>query len=731
MPDHAFAPTSDVGVYVSFAEQDRESVLAYVEPLLTGAGLRVRLPTHDLRAQIRLAQDCEWFLVVVSQHALRSSKVLSEAAWAVDHRLRHGRIVVMLVDSSESRQINTALSSVKQVFDLANLVPGSPEHAATLAALPRVVRGEGLSTKRSSAASRQVERGAEEPSPAGEVDIRRQPSITTSPEPAVGEPLEIVVDLLLQGDPDTVGPGVVLNGLPADWQEILVDVDVLSPQLIFGERGSSGRIVLRRDGSSGPAIIPAAVDPGASGECLLIMAVFTHEGRFAGWAQRAVPMYAGRSGSSAHAPAAKPVAAGAAPRLPGQVVAASDDARTWTGEGPGTRGQFLVEPSASGPDLTITIFETEEGTYTWLLRPRKLFAELPARLSGQVVLGMRGQECAKELLHLFGAQNALADTPLPGADGLGQAHLAGFFGIGTRLWELAPACFKEVYQAMRRRHGRFSIQFVSQDHYIPWEFTLVRWSDTDGQERHEILAMEHPVARWITDYEGKLRDTLPAGPIVTTAPQYGPPRYPGSTALPWAQIESGSLVTMGARRREATFTSVFSLLADQPPVAPVALWHFAGHGRLRDDRNERADPAVLLEDLPLRVHQIRHPHLKLGHHCHPVALFNACYAGALVEDLVGIAGWAEAFMYLQFSGFIAPLWPVFDQDAATVTRDLVDRVWGRPSDGDAATGEGEPIAEVLRDIRQKYGRSSPTFLSYLFYGDVTARVRRPARERGM
>jgi hypothetical protein len=34
----------------------------------------------------------------------------------------------------------------------------------------------------------------------------------------------------------------------------------------------------------------------------------------------------------------------------------------------------------------------------------------------------------------------------------------------------------------------------------------------------------------------------------------------------------------------------------------------------------------------------------------------------------------------------------------------------------------EPIGEVLRALRVKHGDVSPTFYSYLYYGDVTARL---------
>ena len=33
-----------------------------------------------------------------------------------------------------------------------------------------------------------------------------------------------------------------------------------------------------------------------------------------------------------------------------------------------------------------------------------------------------------------------------------------------------------------------------------------------------------------------------------------------------------------------------------------------------------------------------------------------------------------------------------------------------------------PVGAALRDLRAKYGDVSPTFYSYLLYGDVTARL---------
>jgi hypothetical protein len=77
-----------------------------------------------------------------------------------------------------------------------------------------------------------------------------------------------------------------------------------------------------------------------------------------------------------------------------------------------------------------------------------------------------------------------------------------------------------------------------------------------------------------------------------------------------------------------------------------------------------------------------------------------------------VGGWADAFVSRRFGGFIAPLWAVDDEDAATVTAELLDGIMT----------QRRPIGTVLQEIRKKYGDRSPTFFSYLYYGDVNARL---------
>ena len=74
-------------------------------------------------------------------------------------------------------------------------------------------------------------------------------------------------------------------------------------------------------------------------------------------------------------------------------------------------------------------------------------------------------------------------------------------------------------------------------------------------------------------------------------------------------------------------------------------------------------------------------------------------------------GWAEAFLNARFGGFLAPLWPVFDDDASNVVAEFFEH----------GVKNKQPIGEVVRGIRARHKDASATFLSYIYYGDVMAR----------
>ena len=213
------------------------------------------------------------------------------------------------------------------------------------------------------------------------------------------------------------------------------------------------------------------------------------------------------------------------------------------------------------------------------------------------------------------------------------------------------------------------------------------------------------MARWLEDYDGYMRNELPPGRVFTIAPKYSTV----SRRLPRAQTESEKIVEeFGATSLPGTRAALLALLETQPPAAPVALLHFAGHGQFTPTVTSQS--SIKLEDGALTASEVSRPEVKLGKACRTLVFFNACEVGATGSIFGEVGGWAAAFLSRQFGGFIAPLWSVEDNDAGVVAEELLQGILTRR----------EPIGTVLRDLRAKYGTASPTYYSYLYYGDVTA-----------
>src|SRR5262249_36923275 len=134
----------------------------------------------------------------------------------------------------------------------------------------------------------------------------------------------------------------------------------------------------------------------------------------------------------------------------------------------------------------------------------------------------------------------------------------------------------------------------------------------------------------------------------------------------------------------------------------------AGHGQFGASSADRS--RILLEDGSLYLDEVDNQSVLLGEHHRTLVLLNACEIGATGAVLGTVAGWAEAFSRRKFGGLIAPLWAVIDEAAETVSAELLDMVYHRC----------QPVGKSLTAIRAKYGEDSPTFFSYVFYGDVTA-----------
>ncbi len=507
--------------------------------------------------------------------------------------------------------------------------------------------------------------GGSAPPAAGEgTDIVRYPSVRADGEVRPAAALRIEVDLASQPGASTAGPAIPFSDLPGDWSELPISVRVASSHLSFPD-GDEGVVLIRRGQPSIPyrlrAEVTAELPPSGHIE---IRASFRHRNRFCGDARCLVAI------------AGAPVAP--APPSPTTAV--------------------VVPPDAEGPVLTVNIYRERTmppDSLFWTIDVNDSLRSLVrVRTSGSVTLSGAGSP-GQFVQGLF---KAAAGCP-PGM------HVARLQGIGERLWDMAPECFRTIYWLLRDQLGDdFPIQLVVDDPWIPWELMRPR---RDGAGGLKLLAETHPIGRGFQDYPDQMRHRLPAGgKVVTIAPAYH--MRPQLGALPSAQEESAELqARFSAEAIEPRAGRLLMLLADTSQA--VSVLHFAGHGGF--DPAQVQSSILALDDGDVMVHDVRRQETMLGEKFGTLLILNACEVGATGDVQGTIGGWAEAFAYRRFGGVIAPLWAVDDEHARNAVVTLLGLV----------LNEKETIGRALMRVRREFGALAPTYASYIYFGDVNAR----------
>ena len=492
----------------------------------------------------------------------------------------------------------------------------------------------------------------------------RHPSIEIEGALRRGARVIVVVDLLPQASASTSGGPLDLGAQDAGWQSLEVAVTLASNGIAF-DNGGRGSATIRRNQSSIAARIEGRVHAQlADGAEIEVHAQFWGGTRCTGQAERRFRIEAAGIVAAAPPPPA-PVA----------------------------QGSMRADPAATQPDLTvhITLFSSDKpGQMQWLMNTA-YFDARPPKLNGFIDLG---KDTASEAATLF-RQFANLDR---------GKHRARIEGFGEKLWDRAPAEFRELYWAMHDHYARpLTIQFISDDPHLPWE--LMRPYRKD--EVHPPLALRHAVARWIGRYMGYFRNDLAVGKMVTVAPHYSAKNL----ELELAEATAAKLIeAFHATPVPGTVEGMRKLL-EEPPSEPIALLYFTGHGMV--DAQAVNASAIKLEDGLLAADEVGRRETKLGERHGTLVFFNACEVGATASAMGAVGGWADAFASRRFRAFIAPLWAIDEADAAQATEELLAQI----------LNQQVPIGSALRDLRVKYGDVSPTFYSYLLYGDVMARLR--------
>ena len=511
---------------------------------------------------------------------------------------------------------------------------------------------------------------------AGEAtDIRRHPSVQPRSAAIPGHLLTVEVDLLRRAtDLLTESGGVRVSGLPDDWKWIDIDVTLFSPFVQLDDPDERRRIRVRRNQDSTPCIFSGMVAAGAEGRHHIDLFVsFWYRGRSCGSARRQVPVRAAAD------PEMPPPPQAAAPRK----VAA--------------QGTFRACPAAEPPVLTVKIRpmgQGDSGQLFWDVATSLRDVDgLPDTLSGVTNLGTSPAAFVDRLLdQTFGRERG--------------RHVLAMTSFGQMLFDATPPEFRAAYWALRtacrKRRQELTIQFICFEPRIPWEMMYPHRGPKG--ERSGFLFAEHRVARWLGAYEGRLRDRYPQGPIVSVVP-----RYAGEDRLEAAEEEGARLrARFGAVAVPGTWKAVTRLLTEKA-AQPIGILHFAGHGAYDPERPEASVIHLEGED-HLTSLDFRSSGLGAAKD-HPLVLFNACEVGNVGHLLNHVAGWADSFLYGDFGGVVAPIWTVYDTDAAETMLDLVGQI-----------RKARPVSEALRRIRRKSGQQSQTFLAYIYYGDVTARM---------
>jgi chaperonin GroEL len=254
-----------------------------------------------------------------------------------------------------------------------------------------------------------------------------------------------------------------------------------------------------------------------------------------------------------------------------------------------------------------------------------------------------------------------------------------------------------------------SIQFISDEPFVPWELMLVRDEKRGRNVKEEILSIRHAVGRWVHDASSPLRQQIKVKDITVFASDYA--TVDGvEPKLPWAIEERDSLVNeYAALKGILKYEPVRQFFRDGASQAV----HFACHGSMNSERP--TESKLRLEDFEnfvtayLEEDEVREGEGKE----HPLIFLNACQLAGAGPQLGLITGWPQTFLNSGASACVAPLWSVIDEKARDASAEFYELVFK----------QGKTLGEALQEVRRKWiEKKSLTYLSYVLYGDPMARV---------
>jgi hypothetical protein len=252
------------------------------------------------------------------------------------------------------------------------------------------------------------------------------------------------------------------------------------------------------------------------------------------------------------------------------------------------------------------------------------------------------------------------------------------------------------------------VQVLTNDPRFPWE--VLSYRRADGTWR-DFLGLETPVARWHVAEGSRVRVRPPASIALASFVSIVP-RYPDAplSAQDADLAELSPAIRERLRTVRGTREAFRTLVGDASSV--ISVLHFAGHGDVRAVEGSVPEFVLLLEDGAVASSEWAGLLPASSRSDHPLVFLNACRLGA-GERLAGtVEGWASTVLEGGASGYVGGLWPLADASAATFARRFY-----------ATALAGEEVAAALARARRAFlENGDPTYLAYVFYGDVHLRL---------
>lgn len=368
---------------------------------------------------------------------------------------------------------------------------------------------------------------------------------------------------------------------------------------------------------------------------------------------------------------------------------------------PPTNTTVVLQPRPTA-DLTVRWEEKDVGSQHFCL----LTVDSPALSSLASDLCTPGEQIEKFLAQRYnGSLRSLLRGVIPVGDAAPppspQQTISQLRGLGRELYQqFATRNFRSALDKLRAgpaANGGFelrTIQINTNNPALPWELMVPCADDSCG-----FLGVDYQMARWhISDGTADLApQTIPYKTLVAIAPH-----YQGASYLPNQSKELQALQVVPMYRASGGKLDDFRRALES---ADNGIVHFAGHGR--SDNGYQ----IILEDASADPTMIRGWNRGKGSRLY---FWNACDSGQEKTVAGFVDGWAPALLDNGAGGFIGGMWPLQDASAAQFAGEFYLSLEHGLNGGPAV-----PVAQLMQAGRRQFLKTGdPTFLAYVFYGDV-------------